>query len=148
MNLSQIEFRARRRDTGAWAYGLPVRTPGNAWLIRERHENGPTIEPGDEVFVEHEVDPATIGQFVGRYDSLNRKMFTGDVRQVVLEDDEGGGTACQICTWLPEWSSFEWMERGERERCGHDCLMSDAEGTPPVCGNIFDSPEYLDRTEP
>jgi uncharacterized phage protein (TIGR01671 family) len=68
-----IKFRGKRLDTREWIYGS---------LLQSR--NGYTyaicyIENVNAPFNETVVDPHTIGQFTGCYDSVGEEIYEGDV---------------------------------------------------------------------
>jgi hypothetical protein len=77
MSTRPIKFRARRLDNEEWVYGYAVYGRENqlAWIITEGYEATYGPNPDQNIF---RVDPATVGQFIGRTDMTGREMYVGD----------------------------------------------------------------------
>ncbi len=75
----EILFRGKRLDNGEWVYGdLVTKYP---------HHKGLTIVENGRVY--HEVDPETVGQYLGIADKNGDKVFQGDIlkyTQVIYTD--------------------------------------------------------------
>lgn len=74
--MREILFRGRRLDNGEWVEGYGV---------VQNIEDGESHIKSDGAWVE--VDPATVGQFVGREDKHGKRIFTGDVVENVTFKD-------------------------------------------------------------
>lgn len=66
--MRQIIFRGKRKDNGEWVYGYLVEMFGVLNIIGKDNEN-----------IVYEIIPETVGQFTGRYDKSNNKIFGGDI---------------------------------------------------------------------
>ena len=69
--MRQIIFRGKRKDNGEWVYGwyAPLVCNDKTVIPNIKDYNGS----------DWEVDPETVGQFTGRYDKSNNKIFGGDI---------------------------------------------------------------------
>lgn len=69
--MRQIIFRGKRKDNGKWVYGwyAPLVCNDKTVIPNIKDYNGS----------DWEVDPETVGQFTGRYDKSNNKIFGGDI---------------------------------------------------------------------
>jgi uncharacterized phage protein (TIGR01671 family) len=133
--MREILFRGKRTDNGEWIYGNFV---SGIFFRGEKKEDVPYIMTGDYIDYDcfgdfadecgyYEVDPATVGQYIGETDKNGVKIFEGDR---VLTDEAG---------WIGHvtFGGGEFYvtdEHGGYARC---CNWSDYE----VLGNIHDAPE-------
>ena len=69
--MRQIIFRGKRIDNGRWVYGwyAPLVCNDKTVIPNIKDYNGS----------DWEVLPETVGQFTGRYDKSNNKIFGGDI---------------------------------------------------------------------
>ena len=121
-------YRGKRLDNGEWFVGCDIWAP---WFD---DQNFVTLSDHKEMV---HVDPETIGEFTGAYDSKGNRIFEGDVidipRWVVSYST---GMACfkgmQVgwYTQRDNWTSWSALENTD------DCT---------VIGNIYDNPELLER---
>lgn len=72
----EIEFRGKRIKNHEWIYGSLVKIEGIRYIIPETNFNS-FITDIVSVFVE--VDPKTIGQYIGAKDINGKKLFEDDV---------------------------------------------------------------------
>ena len=79
--MREIEFRGKTLKGGEWKYGDLIKTngaTGDGWAIQY-------YDPESGWMVE-DVQERTIGQFTGLVDSMNRRIYEGDVLNVKLDD--------------------------------------------------------------
>lgn len=70
----EIIFRGKRKDNGEWVEGSYMYANSRCWIV----DNGARFDYGELDDCE-EVDPQTVGQFVGLVDRKDRKIFEGDI---------------------------------------------------------------------
>ncbi len=115
----EILFRGKNKQTGVWEYG-------DLWhaLNPEDMDKPFTIIEG------HRVIPETVGQYTGRHDKRNRRIFKGDVLGGLLE----GG----VVVWIGKDCRFGIEIDGElNEITFVELEQKDLE----VIGNIHDKEE-------
>ena len=74
LRMREIEFRGKTLKGGEWKYGDLIKTngaTGDGWAIQY-------YDPESGWMVE-DVQERTIGQFTGLVDSMNRRIYEGDV---------------------------------------------------------------------
>lgn len=74
--MREILFRGQRVDNGEWVYGTP-------FFVQEENfvsiiTNCQTLNFKDATYTGYSVKPESIGQFVGRFDKNENKIFKGD----------------------------------------------------------------------
>ena len=128
--MREILFRGKRIDNGEWVLGWyepPVEWDG--------HKFGTTIAYiCEEGYLEDaEVDPSTVGQFTGLTDKNGKRIFEGDIVDILTENEEIG-----VVTY--DDGGF-WVEAdGFRVDFHTNINGTDLE----VLYNIHDNPELLE----
>lgn len=123
--MREILFRAKRLDNGEWVEGWYCRYPFGRWPLKDAIIPSEEAESGH--FVQQEIDPATLGQFVGVYDKNGKKIFEGDIVHIC-------GEIAEVIFWM---GFFAWKEKDGKI---HDFIGMYCE----VVGNKFDNPELLE----
>lgn len=122
----EIEFRGKRFDNGQWAYGnLIIDDSGNSEIID--YENNREIR--------YDVRGETIGQFTGKYDKNQRKVYEGDI---VLQQGYNGRKEKMVVRF--ENGAFIVGYHSGSSTRKKPMLISDK---CEVIGNIHDNPELL-----
>jgi len=150
-----IKFRGQRLGDEAWMYGYLYEAQDRAWIICEEgfqakpdDVNGPAEYDSEPVWFE--VDPRTIGQYIGRHDVQGREIFEGDVvhwfdpRKIDWSNPEDGRSVVEFLRGSfvihrevgPKGSRFETETL-------YDYLMWREYCEVEVIGNIYETPELL-----
>lgn len=75
-------FRAKNIKTGEWEYGFYLEAPLDPSTTDETTKHRYMILSDDGTL--YNVDPDTVGQWIGKLDSNGKKIFEGDIiRQIV-----------------------------------------------------------------
>jgi hypothetical protein len=114
----EIKFRAKRADNGKWIRGYYAHNSDSIPCII-------SISDGDGGWLE-EIDPATVGQFIGLLDKNGNEVFEGDI--------VAWGNEVAVVQWNNYAAGFEPYAR----------WGSEDEPQPEktvVVGNVYDNPE-------
>lgn len=128
--MREIKFRGKRLDNGEWLYGSLL---VSHFKDDKKERYFITQFSGNYTF-EHEVDPATVGQFTGLKDKSGREIYEEDI----LFDESGVyAVVCYsmgtFCVDFGEGLDLQYFTDGIHEICD-------------VVSNIHDNPELL-KTE-
>lgn len=123
MNLSEILFRGKRLDNGEWVGGHVYTTVHFQDTIEE--EWYCFINPvGCYPTHAYQVDPDTLGQYIGKKDKEGRRIFTGDLLRL---SENGKSYEVKFAD-----GSFYMEGTSVPIKFAHKLL---------VVGNIYDNPE-------
>lgn len=79
--MRDIIFRGKRLDNGEWLYGSLL----ISHFKDDKKERYFITQFSGNYTFEHEVDPATVGQYTGMKDKNEKKIFEGDIMSLVTE---------------------------------------------------------------
>ena len=128
--MREIKFRGKRLDNGEWIYGSLL---VSHFKDDKKERYFITQFSGNYTF-EHEVDPATVGQYTGLKDKNGKEICEGDILL-----DESGAYAVVGYSMGAFYVDFgEGFDLRYFTECIHDICE--------VVGNIHDDPELL-KTE-
>lgn len=136
--MREILFRGKRITGGEWMFGL---------LADEYHDADFTaILPHDDerhLYVDWEVDPATVGQYTGLKDKNGKRIFEGDI---VVYDNTPYNAYGHRVTGVIVWSKWMWKCRYKEYESTYDYAIGAEDffgAKSEVIGNIHDNPELL-----
>lgn len=72
--MKEIIFRGKRKDTGEWTYGYFFKIWDRVFLLWGMTNDNPNMT---------EVIPETVSQFIGLIDRYRKKIFEGDIVNIV-----------------------------------------------------------------
>jgi len=131
--MREIEFRGKDVETGEWRYGklLTDNNPNQSWIILDVFETDNENRNDTETIKTNgwEIDPETIGQYIGKKDKNGVKIFMGDI----IKFSGGGVWSVYYC----EDNSMFRLRNG-----GLTCCVVDGK-LYSVIGNVTDNPELL-----
>lgn len=136
--MREIIFRGKRKDTGEWVegyysgYGLICQNEPEDTYNATGDYCGQTPYVG---FVE--VDPATVGQYIGQTDKNGKKIFEGDILRIT---DRYG----KFLDWRVEFRKGAFSIK--HPDCNYWCGIGDFDGyIIEIIGNIHDNPELMEE---
>lgn len=117
----EIKFRGKCIYNNLWEYG---------WLYCEADRFYIKDYVNDTV-QSFRIDPNTIGQFTGLFDSNGREIYEGDILRISISKD---GIA--EVKWNTKCAMFV-------EQMKNSAQWYNLEGRKEIIGNIYDTPELL-----
>lgn len=121
--MRKIKFRGKSKDTGKWLYGALI----------PNGKKSAFIAPFGRCLTLEDVEPETVGQFIGILDKNGKEIYEGDIIQ------SASGVTYKVC-WYDELVSF----MAEMTHNEHPFMLFDIEGSKhAIIGNIHDNPEML-----
>lgn len=139
--MREILFRGKRIDNGQWVEGWYEMYPFGRWPLKAS-----IISAADAIAgcYEHiEVDPATVGQYVGLTDKNGKKIFEGDIVDIGEHHVMVNGQYLVIYSTV----NHCWSLKRSEEHHHHYFTFSDLNGfaeSSEVIGNIHDNPELVE----
>lgn len=153
VTMREIIFRGKKLETGEWITGGYFKH-----INRQPHPVGDRIRPKDidhliiqdgfadwglpRGIVIDEVDPETVGQWTGLFDSEGMRIFEGDI----IEFEHEGKKYWRTVEWFEdgEYSAFDFDRSDDfTEHNGLVWLTREGDVNCTVVGNIYDNPELL-----
>lgn len=121
--MREILFRGKQKDNGKWVYGYLYITHNKEYEIGSYCEEFNIERRTSTVILE------TVGQYTGLTDKNGKKIFEGDITEVVGEEKE-------MLTEDQKRIIVKWQD----EDCGFNlfCWVN-----YEVIGNVHDNPEVL-----
>jgi len=139
----EIKFRGKRVDGKGWVTGNYVKDI----------EGKPFIETqeGTHLYT-YEVDPATVGQFIGAYAWFSgepKKIFEDDVVKFAKQNKASGGILhiTAVVKWNPQGAMFWFVNGKYYTEINSLSMYGDETGiyldTVEHIGNVHDNPELI-----
>jgi len=122
--MREIEFRGKDVNTGKWVYSSAI---ANGTVKGKQNNKYMLVDNESDIWCE--VDPETIGQYIGKKDKNGVKIFMGDI----IKFSGGGVWSVYYC----EDNSMFRLRNG-----GLTCCVVDGK-LYSVIGNVTDNPELL-----
>lgn len=117
--MGMILFRGKRKDNGEWIRGNYIYAPSNTFVHNICESNAP--------YDWYEVDPETVGQFIGLTDKNGKKIFEDDIVRLY----------CGI------YGTYEMHILDIRN--GFRPIEEEKIKEIEIIGNIHDNPELFER---
>lgn len=138
--MREILFRGKRKDNGEWVYGYIC------YYGFTGEENTYIVPNYASALYSIEVDPETVGQYTGITDDNGKKIFEGDILNVINPDDDDYDYITKVyfeCNTLcvdVEGQDYDYTSIGFAvEIWDNECDRVE------VIGNIHDNPELLEE---
>lgn len=134
MKIDAILFRGKRCSTKEWIEGYYCIYPNLFSGVLQSHIFIPSYdaETGKGRCMFYSVIPETVGQFTGLLDRNDKKIFEGDIVDILTENEERGVITYENGGFVVKASTFVVD------------FMSNINGEDvEVLGNIVDNPELL-----
>ena len=142
--MCEVLFRGKRIADGEWVYGFLLICDERYLIIPETKIGCVTTEwlkKGEYAFYGFvEVDPDTVGEFSGKCDDNDRRIFEGDIAD---------GLFCfttpvrAVCIFKDGAFGLKWTLGGVDHFSAFTSLCNVA--CEVVVGNIYDNPELLEQ---
>ena len=97
--MKEVDFRGKELNTGDWIYGSYVED----YIIDGNYSSYIRPNYGKTVEDMYTIDPTTVGQFIGLYDSNSNKIFEGDIVKCTSCD---GNSAIYVIQYEEEQLSY------------------------------------------
>lgn len=154
----QILFKAKRKDNGKWVEGYYCKLDETTYCISEDYERHPvpthhyilyetmTDWGLPNRFLQYEIDPTTLCQYIGLNDKNGRKIWENDIVTITLECDD---YLIPSETGIVEYSygQYELKVKAPDGQEAYSNLINKLSEAPfeiEKLGNIFDNPEMLE----
>ena len=126
--MREYKFRGKAKATGEWVYGDLLHVDSRMCII-------PNINVDDIDVGKFEVDPETVGQYIGVYDKSdnNKEVYEGDI----LKDNKG---KVYEIVWGHD---LLWLAKTNEKQSNCYCPKGLVEHGAVVAGNRWDNPELL-----
>jgi len=119
-----VKFRAKALSDGKWVYGYVIRIDGKYYIFSERVRQCSLVE----------VDPYTVGQYIGLKDNSNKEIYDDDI--VVY----GSGRGLGVVKYINGVYCLEWYDKNGSPLIDHILNFVD---DIVVVGNIYDNPDLI-----
>lgn len=145
----EIKFRGKRIDNGEWVCGGYAENDGKAFIVvRTRYipdtRDWDTVEYYENNPCYHltmiDVDPDTVGQYIGVDDKNGKEIYEGDIVQVEYTDGQEDYLEAVEVSWDKESAGFSpWNWQYQCDGCDLYCEIQSAE----VIGNVYENADLL-----
>ena len=138
--MRDIKFRGKTIGDGKWIYGYLMNMHDDDRLFIGTWKNiGGEATIKDELFFSYkEVDPKTVGQYIGLKDSKGVEIYKGDIIEGNLIKYSPLPTMGEV-VWDSYWASF-----ANKNEAGNTLLQEI--DLIRVIGNLYERPEFLQTT--
>lgn len=139
-------FRGKRIPHGEWVNGFYAKSV-DYFAEKERNfiqTQGLSVNGGENLMGNtslswFEVDPATVGEFSGKRDKNNRRIFEGDIVDGLFSF---GMHLSAVCAFNDGAFGLAWTHRGVDHFFAFTSICN---VEYEVVGNIYDNPELLEQ---
>lgn len=78
---NEITFRGKMKDMDMWVYGDLIRESDDLYIGEYFHDSS-----GNHMYLKSLIIPDSLGQFIGRIDKYNNKIFTNQRCKLCIND--------------------------------------------------------------
>ena len=143
--MNEYLFRGKTKETHEWIYGGIAMMDGRYFIVKTQTYYDNTCSWGA-----YEVDPDTVGQFIGKVDKHGNKIFRGDLCLVTfpnsciseIGDDRMMLGRCEVDKFETGFiclnkvaDPYQWYN--------HDDFSEERCELVEVVGNIYDNADYI-----
>lgn len=139
--MREILFRGKRTDNGEWIEGALLYTVSWTGAVTDARIVEDYLDDDIPQLFQHEVEPSTIGQYIGLRDKTGKAIYEGDI--VTYPDGDGGYEYCDetissgVVTWGDESALFYITNNYSAEFPDIWDRVDEME----IIGNIHDTPK-------
>jgi len=156
--MREILFRGKDTETGTWLYGGYIHLHRTTYCCTTDYENDKNNDIHQIVYermtdwglpnnhLRTDVIPATVGQYTGLTDKNGKKIFEGDIVDVIIYPTDGESEETHkrgVVVWDAEDCAFEIEHKDGTDGFWWYTPSSDIE----VVGNIHDNPGLMEQGE-
>lgn len=143
--MREIEFRGKNKDLG-WFHG-------NLFIPDKGYERLEICIGSSACRITYEVDPESVGQYIGKKDKNGKKIYEGDILKIDMYPFLSDGVynySAQACYDIEEGCFFFYTFKNKEAKVaggavGNTYVLSQIDSEDiEIIGNIYDNPELLE----
>jgi uncharacterized phage protein (TIGR01671 family) len=142
--MDKYKFRGKRIEDGKWVYGDLIHEPYGTviqdYIIKYPKGAGAPERQPEKVRRKTKVDPETVGQFVGRYDTKEIPFYEGDIYEYDNDSYYYGRTDLLPVRLAVIYNIEDLYTNGDSDLLDYHFYED-----PKIIGNIHDNPELIEN---